>query len=450
MSEELNAEAARPPVTVPCPPGGTLYTVRAGDTLFLIASRFGISVECLIRFNPQIMDPNVIIPGQVICVPPAAACPPPAVPCPPGGTLYTVRAGDTLFAIASRFGIPLDCLIRFNPQITDPNVLFPGQVICVPPPAACVPAPTCPPGGTLYTIRPGDTLFAIATRFGIPLDCLLRFNPQITDPAVIFPGQVICVPPAAACPPPTVPCPPGGTLYTVRPGDTLFLIASRFGISVQCLIQFNPQITDPNIIVPGQVICVPPATACPPPAVPCPPGGTLYTVRAGDTLFAIAGRFGIPLDCLIRFNPQITDPNVLFPGQVICVPPPAACVPAPTCPPGGTLYTIRPGDTLFAIASRFGIPLDCLIRFNPQIPNPNVIVPGQVVCVPPPAACAPPAVPCPPGGTQYTVRSGDTMFLIARRFNIPLDCLIRFNPQIPNPNVISPGQVICVPPRTAC
>ncbi|NLW59185.1 MAG: LysM peptidoglycan-binding domain-containing protein, partial [Firmicutes bacterium] len=103
----------------------------------------------------------------------------------------------------------------------------------------------------------------------------------------------------------------------------------------------------------------------------------------------IANRFGIPLDCLIRFNPQITNPNLIFPGQVLCVPPASACVgaPQPQCPPGGFLYTVRAGDTMFNIANRFGIPLNCLIRFNPQIPNPNQINPGQVICVPPSSAC---------------------------------------------------------------
>ena len=247
-------------------------------------------------------------------------------------------------------------------------------------------------------------------------------------------------------------CPPGGILYTVRAGDTLFSIANRFGISVECLRRFNPQISG-DLIFPGQVLCIPPASACVPTPVPCPPGGFLYTVRAGDTLFNIANRFGIPLDCLIRFNPQIPNPNQIFPGQVICIPPASACAgtPQPQCPPGGILYTVRAGDTLFNIANRFGIPLDCLIRFNPQIPNPNQIFPGQVICIPPASACVGvPQPQCPPGGILYTVRAGDTMFSIANRFGIPLDCLIRFNPQIPNPNQIFPGQVICVPPSSAC
>ncbi|NLW55851.1 MAG: LysM peptidoglycan-binding domain-containing protein, partial [Firmicutes bacterium] len=51
-------------------------------------------------------------------------------------------------------------------------------------------------------------------------------------------------------------------------GDSLFLIAQRFGISLQELIAANPQIENPNLIFPGQLICVPIATVPPPP--PCP------------------------------------------------------------------------------------------------------------------------------------------------------------------------------------
>ena len=52
---------------------------------------------------------------------------------------------------------------------------------------------------------------------------------------------------------------------------------------------------------------------------------------------------------------------------------------------------------------------------------------------------------CPRGWGRYTVRPGDTMFLIARRFRVSLDRLIRANPHIQDPDVISPGDVLCVP-----
>ena len=114
---------------------------------------------------------------------------------------YTVQPGDTMFLIAQRFGVSVDALSAANPHIPDPNVLFPGDVLCVP---GAAPPPTCPPGSSAYTVQPGDTLFLIAQRFNTTVDAILALNPQITNPNLIFPGQVICVP--SAPPPPLREC----------------------------------------------------------------------------------------------------------------------------------------------------------------------------------------------------------------------------------------------------
>jgi LysM repeat protein len=68
---------------------------------------------------------------------------------------------------------------------------------------------------------------------------------------------------AAQIPPPPQKC--DGQLYTVKAGDSLFLIGRRFGVTVQQLQAANPQITNPNIIFIGQVICVPTGGTVPPP-----------------------------------------------------------------------------------------------------------------------------------------------------------------------------------------
>jgi hypothetical protein len=63
--------SSMPGEQIPSPPntcGGQLYTVRAGDTLFLISRRFGITVEQILAANPQITNPNLIFVGQVICI----------------------------------------------------------------------------------------------------------------------------------------------------------------------------------------------------------------------------------------------------------------------------------------------------------------------------------------------------------------------------------------------
>ncbi|MFZ5944947.1 MAG: SafA/ExsA family spore coat assembly protein [Bacillota bacterium] len=103
--------------------------------------------------------------------------------------------------------------------------------------------------GIHYIVQPGDTLYTISRRFHISLQALIMANPQITNPNLIFPGQVICIPVQVSC--------PGGFPYIVQPGDSLYYIAIRFNVSLQTLIAANPQIVNPNLIYPGQVICIP-------------------------------------------------------------------------------------------------------------------------------------------------------------------------------------------------
>ncbi|MDN5325921.1 MAG: hypothetical protein PWP41_617 [Moorella sp. (in: firmicutes)] len=169
-------------------------------------------------------------------------------PCP-GGFHYTVQSGDTMFSIARRFGISLNDLIAANPQVRDPNLIFPGQVLCIPRMAPVPPGPC--PGGFLYTVQPGDTMHTIAQKFNVSLDALIAANPQVRDPNLIFPGQVLCIPAQAP-----VTC-PNGFIYVVRPGDTLSGIASMFGTTVDRIMAANPHIKDPNLIFPGQRLCIP-------------------------------------------------------------------------------------------------------------------------------------------------------------------------------------------------
>ncbi len=440
-----------------CPAGFQgRYTVAPGDTMFFIAQRFGVTLAALIAANPHISDPNVIFPGDVLCVPGPPTSGRVPASCPAGFQgRYTVVSGDTMFTIAQRFGVTLDALIAANPHISDPNLIFPGDVLCVPGAAApCRVPASCPAGFQgRYTVVSGDTMFSIAQRFGVTLDALIAANPHISNPNVIFPCDVLCVPGAAAPCRVPVSCPAGFQgRYTVVSGDTMFSIAQRFGVTLDALIAANPHITDPNVIFPCDVLCVPgPPAPCRVP-VSCPSGFQgRYTVVSGDTMFSIAQRFGVTLDALIAANPHISDPNVIFPCDVLCVPGAAAACRVPVSCPAGFQgrYTVVSGDTMFSIAQRFGVTLDALIAANPHISNPNVIFPCDVLCVPGVPPPPPPGrVPasCPSGFQgRYTVVSGDTMFSIAQRFGVTLNALISANPHITDPNVLFPCDVLCVP-----
>jgi LysM repeat protein/GH25 family lysozyme M1 (1,4-beta-N-acetylmuramidase) len=103
------------PAPVPAPPPDRTYTVRQGDTLSAIGSRFGVSYQQIARWN-GLKDPNKIYPGQVLRIPPS------------GGVTYTVRAGDTLSGIAARNGTTWQHLQALN-GIKDPNRIYPGETL---------------------------------------------------------------------------------------------------------------------------------------------------------------------------------------------------------------------------------------------------------------------------------------------------------------------------------
>lgn len=254
----------------PLPPGcpeGRLHVIMAGETLAEIGRRLGIPLSAMIAANPQLTDPNVLFPGQTICIPEAAGpgFPPPPAVCPEG-RFHVIQSGETLSTIAAASGLSLGTIVAANPQLTDPNLVFPGQTICLPGTAGPGQPPIPPPcpEGRLYTVAPGETLSAIATRFGITLSRLLAANPRISNPDLIFAGQVICLPlPADTVPPGTPPPPPStcsGQLYQVARGDTLSSISRRFRVTVNAILAANPQIANPNLLVVGQMICVPVAT----------------------------------------------------------------------------------------------------------------------------------------------------------------------------------------------
>lgn len=117
------AAPAPRPVPRPAPVYSATYTVRRGDSLSAIAARFGVSVAALAAWN-RIPDVNRIYPGQTLTI--RTPAPRPVVNTPAPRTV-TVRAGDTLSAIAARTGSTVAALVALN-RIPNPDLIQPGQV----------------------------------------------------------------------------------------------------------------------------------------------------------------------------------------------------------------------------------------------------------------------------------------------------------------------------------
>lgn len=108
-------------------------------------------------------------------------------------SVHTVRPGDTLSAIATRYGVGLATLQAANPGLRNPNALQVGQRLNVPGRAAVTPTPARP-AVTVHTVARGDSLSAIATRYGTGLPALLAANPGLSAARPIVPGQRLNVP----------------------------------------------------------------------------------------------------------------------------------------------------------------------------------------------------------------------------------------------------------------
>lgn len=146
-------------------------------------------------------------------------------------TVY-VRAGDTLWAIAREYGTTVEAIVREN-RIVDPNRIFAGERLRITLPARGS-------GEEIYTVRRGDTPISIAGKFGVTLSALEDRN-GLERGETIYAGDKLSIPGARM----------SGEFYVVRPGDTLFYISRRTGVPIRTLVGIN-RIKDPDLIYAGE------------------------------------------------------------------------------------------------------------------------------------------------------------------------------------------------------
>ena len=168
---------------------GSTYVVQWGDTLGGIAMLCRTSVAALRQANPGMG--YYIYAGQTLWMPGGSSG---YVPGSSSAGTYMVRWGDTLRKIATRLGINVTDLIAANPQIWNPNLIYPGQVISLPGTGSYNYSGYSYSGwssASTYTVQWGDTLRIIAARYGTTVDHLLALNPRIWNRHLIYAGQVI-------------------------------------------------------------------------------------------------------------------------------------------------------------------------------------------------------------------------------------------------------------------
>lgn len=201
---------------------------------------------------------------------------------------YTVQPGDTVAAIAGRYGLSTASVLALN-GLGWKSLIFPGQVLKLSAGAAVAPAPASQEGGR-YTIVRGDTVSRIAARFGVDVASVLSAN-GLSWSSIIYPGQTIAIPAATApaielvsavtptpdTAPAPAPAPVTTSSYTIKSGDTISAIAARHGVSTQAVLDANG-LTASSIIYPGRTLVIPTAGGAS--AGGSPSGGSVTTLTA--------------------------------------------------------------------------------------------------------------------------------------------------------------------------
>lgn len=350
------------------------YKLKQGESLALVAARAGMTEDYL-------REVNGIPKGRRVL---------------PNSTLLILAEGDDQIDISAE---EADAKLRLSPLTTWRRVT--------------------------YRVRSGDTISGIARRWHITSRSIITANRLRSDRLRIGQRLILTVPNVERSPIIEPTSAPKGkhVIYTVKSGDTLGRIASRYGVSTASLRMTNR--IRGNMIRPGQRLRIPGT------------GGSeaadtvIHTVSSGETLSSIANRYGVTVTRLKRSN-RLTS-NTLHIGDKLEIPareqPRASS--SGVRAPQSKIHVVRSGETLSEIAESYGIGLSKVRAANGLRSN-NLRV-GQRLVIPATAKNLDGAVANASNASDsndarmHTVRAGDTLSAIARRYGTSISKLKAVN-----------------------
>jgi membrane-bound lytic murein transglycosylase D len=223
--------------------------------------------------------------------------------------------------------------------------------------------------------------------------------------------------------------------HQVRSGESLSAIAARYGSSADAIAKAN-NLARQNLIRAGQWLRIPVAGGQQRAAAPSSPPAQ-HRVQRGESLSVIAARYGLSVNAIAQTN-HLSPNHLIREGQVLALPGSAKRAAAEAAMPPVTVisYTVKERDSLFHLARRFKTTVSQIQRINNL--NSNLITVGQVLRIPAEGQALSPSEP-----VRYVVQGGDSPSTIAKKFNISVDQLLKLN-DLSRKGVIHPGQTLTV------
>lgn len=475
----------RDEVVVVAPQGKRdVYTVQTGDTLAIIATRFGVSWRDIAAWN-QINPENPLFVGtrlylynakpEVSKVSDVAAPIQASVKRP---ERYTVKAGDSLTSVAQQYDVSLQDLAAWN-NLTVTSNLMRGQHLVLNEPKNfkanvnkvdrhASKTQDEPKASTIatetYTVKRGEFLQQIAQRYALSNAELAALTPNLTAGSNLLVGQKINVPRQQEEEKPVTTRNTSNNsrdhkkdktsatmTYTVVAGDYLSTVAAKHKMTLAEIAELNNLTANSNILV-GQRLkvnadksgSISKAAAV---VEEIPQRPNTYVVQNGETLSSVARKFDLSLQELADFNFMKTSARVQR-GTILKLQADQKASHQNTKSSktkeievedskitsnfnGATeSYSVKSGESLTALAGRYKMPIADLAGLNKLKSNASLRV-GQTIKVPKLT-------------TSYKVKTGDNLNRLARKYGVTLDELAQMNDIKPTTS-LQIGQTITVP-----
>jgi D-gamma-glutamyl-meso-diaminopimelic acid endopeptidase CwlS len=209
-----------------------------------------------------------------------------------------------------------------------------------------------------YTVRSGDTYWIISKKYGVPIKELMQAN-NANQNSILYVGQNIVIPTDY------------GIIHTVKAGDTYWIISQKYQVDLYSLMAANDA-SEKTILNIGDKVYIPPKVQT---------KDIEYTIQSGDTFWIISQKFNIDMNALIAYN-GCNENTILYIGQKIKIPVNGWSSSTPSKPYiTYTWYTVQKGDILWNIAIKFGIPFNELLKENNLTEN-SIAYIGDVLKIP--------------------------------------------------------------------
>lgn len=463
----------------------SVHVVQGGDTLASIASRYAVNWRDIANWNQ--IDPNKSLYVGTSLYLYNAKKPQPARP-----TNYVVQAGDTLTAVAEKFGLSNRQLAEMNNLTPTSNLLRGSRLTLVgnaamdngatdsePEPQNTRNTRTSTPRDgnekhrnekietTSYKVKAGESIGSLAKRYNLSNEQLATLN-KLSPNGTLYLGQNIKVPLYAAVEadekqdkPATSrtskSTKPDTVSYSVKSGDTLSKIAGRYNLSNEELAKLN-KISATSMVIVGQKLTVPDIEV----TDEAPEQPSTYVVQSGDTLTRVAAKFDLSPQQLADMNDLKANSSLMRGATLLLVAESSAqssksassksasskaatsrvkdkaaeadmeenAASKPGSGDDSDSYSVKRGESLNSIAAKYNLTAAELAKLN-QISAKTKVQAGQSLNVPKLTV-------------NYTIKRGDTLIRLASKHGVSVNELAKLNQISPSTNV-KVGDVLVVP-----